>query len=160
FATIHCDGTPIIDGAQMVRVSSSVPPAPQIDWNNNLIVPDAIQPVSPQDANFDGTTASIDSPFRGFNDWNNVDLLQVGSRENALGFSAGSGVLKQVGGGGGVPWQVGGAGGVLKQVGGGGGVLKQVGGGGGTDQDEDTAFSSADPPTGLNCKVPLGVVPA
>jgi hypothetical protein len=36
----------------MVRVDGSAPPAPVIDWNNDLVVPDA---VSSQDINFDGT---------------------------------------------------------------------------------------------------------
>ena len=162
FATVHCDGSPITDGAKMVRVDGSIPPAPQIDWNNNLTVPDAIEPVSPQDANFDGT---INSPFHGFNDWNKLDLLQISARENALGLS-GSGIApKQIGGGGGIaPRQVGGGGGIApRQVGGGGGIApKQIGGGGGdgNEQDNDTANSNADAPTGLNCKLPQGTVPA
>jgi hypothetical protein len=133
-----------------------------IDWNNDLVVPDA---VSSQDINFDGTVSGLDSPFRGFNDWSNVDLLQISSRENALGLS-GSGIApKQVGGGGGIaPRQVGGGGGIApRQVGGGGGIApKQVGGGGGdgSEQDNDTANSNADAPTGLNCITPIGAVPA
>jgi hypothetical protein len=159
FATVHCDGSPITDGTQMVRVDGSAPPAPQIDWNNNLSVLDGI--VS-EDANFDGT---IDSPFHGFNDWNKLDLLQISARENALGLS-GSGIApRQVGGGGGIaPRQVGGGGGIApRQVGGGGGIApKQVGGGGGdgNEQDNDTANSNADAPAGLNCKMVLGAVPA
>lgn len=162
FATVHCDGTPITNGAQMVRVDGSAPPAPMIDWNNDLVVPDA---VSSQDINFDGTVSALDSPFRGFNDWSNVDLLQISARENALGLS-GSGIApKQVGGGGGIaPRQVGGGGGIApRQVGGGGGIApKQVGGGGGdgNEQDNDTANSTADAPSGLNCTVSQGTVPA
>jgi hypothetical protein len=165
FATVHCDGSPITDGAQMLRVDGSFPPAPQIDWNNNLTVPDAIEPVSPQDANFDGTITPLNSPFHGFNDWSNVNLLQISARENALGLS-GSGIApKQIGGGGGIaPKQIGGGGGIApRQIGGGGGIApKQIGGGGGdgNEQDNDTANSNADAPTGLNCMMALGAVPA
>jgi len=165
-ATVHCDGSPITDGAQMVRVDGSAPPAPQIDWNNNLIVPDAIEPLSlAQDVNFDGTITPLASPFHGFNDWNNLNLLQMSARENALGLS-GSGIApRQIGGAGGIaPRQIGGGGGIApRQIGGAGGIApRQIGGGGGdgNEQDNDTANANAGAPTGLNCTMPIGAVPA
>jgi hypothetical protein len=162
FATRHCDGTAITDGAQMVRVDGSTFSAP-IDWNNNLIVPDLTEPVAWQDVNFNGSTlSSPDAAFPGFNDWINLDLRQVDSRANTLGLSSG-GTLADLGGGGtladlgggGVVGDLGG-GGVIADLGGGGalgdlgggGVIGDLGGGG-TEQDSDTANSTVDPPTGL-----------
>lgn len=167
FATLHCDGTPIgPNEPHSVRIDGSLPPAPMLDWNNNLIVPDAIEPVVWQDVSFDGATInSPDAPYQGFNDWTNVDLLQIGARENALGFSAGAGAganPQAIGGGttaqaigGGVPLQAIGGGANAQAIGGGatsqaigGGALSQAVGGG-AEQDEDSANSVADPPTGL-----------
>jgi hypothetical protein len=165
FATIHCDGTPKGVNETAVRIDG-MPPAPMIDWNNNLVVPDQIEPVAWQDVNFNGSTSSSpDTPFQGFNDWVNVDLLQIGSRENALGFSAGTGAganAQAIGGGtlaqsigGGAQSQAIGGGANAQAIGGGaqsqaigGGALSQAVGGG-TEQDEDMACSTAEPPTGL-----------
>jgi len=134
FATRHCDGTPIMDGAQMVRVDGSTFSAP-IDWNNNFIVPDPIEPVAGQDVDFNGSTSSSPDPaFSGFNDWVNLDLRQIGARAGAFGFSGSGGHLTGVGGG--------------HLTGVGGGHLAGVGGG--TEQDSDMACSTADPPTGLS----------
>jgi hypothetical protein len=163
FAKFHCDGTPVTDGAQMVRVDGSTFSSP-IDWDNDF---SSNAPEPPwQDINFNGSTAnSPDAPFRGFNDWMNVDLLQTGARENALGFSGGSGAgaaAQAIGGGvpsqaigGGVPTQAIGGGAAAQAIGGGattqaigGGALAQAVGGG-TEQDADTANSTADPPTNL-----------
>src|SRR6266571_2662789 len=149
FARLHCDGTPtgpnetpavLVDGSTTTE-PGGFPTSGPIDWNNNLIVPDQTEPVAPQDVNFNGAVS--DAPFRGFNDWSNVDLLQVSSREGALGLSSGGGLPPQLGGGGGgLPPQLGG---------GGGGLPPQLGGGGGTpEQDQDMACSTADPPTGLS----------
>jgi len=80
-AMAHCDGSPIIDGAQMVRVDGTTLSSP-IDWNNDFIVPNA---VAAQDVNFDGTTGGATLP--GFNDWAVIDLRQTGARQNAFGFS-------------------------------------------------------------------------
>lgn len=166
FATVHCDGTPIAPNEPpAVRVEGSTFSSP-IDWNNNLIVPDAGEPVAWQDVNFNGSTSNLPDPaFRGFNDWAHVDLLQMSARENALGFSAGTGAGAQpqaIGGGatlqaigGGVaPQAIGG--GVMSQAIGGGVASQAIGGGaspqaigGGVEQDHDTACSTADPPTGL-----------
>ena len=170
YATMHCDGTPITDGAQMVRVDGTTIGSP-IDWNNDLIVPDA---VGWQDVNFNGSTAANpDSPFTWFSDSQNIDLTQIGARTGAAGFSGGGGgfltqggggFLTQGGGGfltqGGGGFLTQGGGGFLTQGGGGfltqggGGFLTQGGGGfltqgGGVEQDSDLANSTADPPTGL-----------
>ena len=161
FARLHCDGTPTgLKETPAVLVDGSTFSTP-IDWMNDLDAPDAV--VNPRDVNFNGSTS--DAPFRGFNDWSNVDLLQVSSREGALGLSSGGGLPPQLGGGGGglppqlggggggLPPQLGGGGGGLPpQLGGGGGGLPpQLGGGGGTpEQDQDMACSTADPPTGLS----------
>ena len=164
-ATLHCDGTPKAPKETAVRMDGILP-TPIIDWNNNFIVPDQIEPVSWQDVNFNGSTSnSPDTPFQGFNDWLNVNLLQIGSRENALGFSGGTGAgarpqaigggtLAQAIGGGALSQAIGGGanaqaigGGALSQAVGGGALSQAVGGG--TEQDEDVACSTADPPTGL-----------
>jgi hypothetical protein len=163
FATRHCNGTPITDGAQMVRVDGSTFSAP-IDWNNNLIVPDATEPVAWQDVNFNGSTfGSPDAAFPGFNDWINLDLRQMGSRAGTFGFSGGGGGFPDTAGGGGFPDSAGGGGfpdsaggGGFPDTAGGGGLPDSAGGGGfpdtaggGDEQDEDTATSTADAPTGL-----------
>jgi hypothetical protein len=175
YATAHCDGTPLtstdvpavrVDGTVALGGTFSAP----LDFNNDLIFPDSI--VTPGvDANYNGilSTAPItgDSPFSGFNDWqivnpasasNGVALQQMSARANAFESSAGGGIKTQ---GGGIKTQGGGIdddGGGIKTWGGGiktqgGGIKTQGGGiktqGGGTDQDEDTACSTVDPPTGL-----------
>src|SRR6266568_5023620 len=148
FAKLHCDGTPtgpnetpavLVDGTLSSSPGSTF--SKPLDWNNDLIVPDAV--TQPQDVNFNGTVG--DTAFRGFNEWSNVDLLQVSSREGALGLSSGGGLPPQLGGGGGgLPPQLGG---------GGGGLPPQLGGGGGTpEQDQDMACSATDPPRGLTAK--------
>jgi len=142
FATRHCDGTPITNGAQMVRVDGSTFSAP-IDWNNNFIVPDLTEPVAWQDVDFNGSTSSSPDPaFAGFNDWVNSDFRQVGARASAFGFSGSGGHLTGVGGG----HLTGVGGGHLTGVGGG----HLTGVGGGTEQDSDMACSTVDPPTGLS----------
>lgn len=176
FATLHCDGMPKGPNETAVRVDGSTFSAP-IDWNNDLVVPPAMEPpIAWQDVNFNGSTSNLpDAPFLGFNDWNNVDLLQIGARENALGFSGGTGAganPQAIGGGttsqaigGGVPLQAIGGGANAQAIGGGaqsqaigGGTLAQAVGGG-TEQDEDTANSSADAPTNLTCSIPQNGVP-
>ena len=165
YATMHCDGTPITDGAQVVRVDGSTFSSP-IDWNNNLIVPDLVEPVAWQDVNFNGSTSALpDPPFNGYNDASAINLSQIGARAGAYGFSGGGGgFLTQGGGGfltqGGGGFLTQGGGGFLTQGGGGfltqggGGFLTQGGGGfltqgGGAEQDSDMANSTADPPTAL-----------
>jgi len=172
FATIHCDGTPILDGAQMVRVDGSTFSAP-IDWNNDLDpVPDPNpeNPVPWQDVNFNGSTFSSPDPppspafndMQGFNDWINVDLRQVGSRANGFGFSSGGGYPPDLTGGGGFPPDLAGGGGFPPDTTGGGGFPPDTTGGGGfppdttgggNEQDQETACSTADPPTALMAAV-------
>jgi hypothetical protein len=144
FAGFHCDGSPITDGAQMVRVDGSAffplgaTFSAPIDWNHNLAL-DTSQLI-PQDVDFNGTTSDS---FQGFSDWVNLDLRQIGARANAFGFSGGG---SRVGGGGS---RVGGGG---SRVGGGGSRVGGGGsrvGGGGTEQDTDTANSTVDAPAGL-----------
>jgi len=164
FATLHCDGSPIGQGEPpAVRVDGSTFSFP-IDWNNDLIVPDAD---AWQDVNFNGSTmGSPDKPFPGFNDWVNLDLRQIGARPNTYGVSSGSGSLLGGGGGsllgGGGGSLLGGGGGSLlgagggSLLGGGGGSLlgggggSLLGGGGGAEQDVDIANSTADSPIGLS----------
>ncbi len=150
-AQAHCDGSPIGPNEKMVRVNGTS--STQVDWNNDLFVPDA---VSPQDVNFNG---SVDAaPFRGFSDWAAFDLRQIGARWSVDGFSGGGSVHTVGGGsvhtvGGGSPLDP--ASGSVATVG--GGSVHTVGGGsvaivgGGTDQDFDTASSTMDPPSGLQC---------
>jgi hypothetical protein len=157
FASFHCDGTPVKKDASgnilepAVRVDGSTFSAP-IDWNNDLIVPD-LDLAAWQDVNFNGSTSSSpDAPFPGFNDWVNFDSRQIAARSSAFGLSGGGG--NQFGGGGnqfgGGGNQFGGGG---NQFGGGGNQFGGGGnqfGGGGTEQDQETACSTADPPTALS----------
>jgi hypothetical protein len=134
-----------------------------LDWNNDLITPDAVA-ASGEDLNHNGILG--DTQFSGFNDWavlngaDSVAMQQMSSRDNAFGFSGNSG-LKTVAGG--LKTVAGGTdddGGGLKTVAGG---LKTVAGGlktvaGGTEVTEDTATSTADPPTGLACSDCVGLL--
>ncbi len=153
FAKTHCDGTPI--GATelpAVRVDGALAPggtfSGPLDWNNDLIVPDLTEPVASQDVNFNGRS---DAPFEGFNDWQNIDLLQIGARAGAFGFSGVGG--NQPGSGGNQP----GSGG--NQPGSGGNQPGSGGnqpGSGGIEQDQDTFNSTVDPPNGLKAVEPTG----
>jgi hypothetical protein len=171
FASIHCDGSPIgPNEPPAVRVDGSSF-STFIDWNNDLIVPDA---VGWQDVNFNGSTSlSPDPAFPGFNDLLNLDLRQIGARLNVFGFSGG-GITGAIGGGitgaigGGITGAIGG--GITGAIGGGspadpgsgitgaigGGITGAIGGGitgaiggGESEQDAETACSTADPPTSL-----------
>jgi hypothetical protein len=122
YMTVHCDGTLITDGAQMVRVDGNSY-STNIDWNNDLTIPDF---VAPQDVNFNGIvgdTSPLTSGLGGFNDAKNLDLRQISTAAGVFGFSRGGGYLGGFGGG-------------------------YIGGFG--EQDSDTANSTADAPTGLN----------
>jgi hypothetical protein len=166
FAQSHCDGTPLNTDASgkvtdppTVRVDGSTFSAP-IDWNNDNSIEAGVN--STQDVNFNGSTAtSPDAPFQGFNDWQHADLTQLAARTGAFEFSAGGGLLRGSGGllrgSGGVDA---GGGGLLR---GSGGLLRGSGGllrgSGGTEQDENTANSTADAPQGLTCSIAQGAVP-
>jgi hypothetical protein len=76
-ATKHCDGSPIIDAAEMVRVDgTTIGSPPGIDWDADGMTDTA---TPPQDVTFNGTITSLDA---GVNDWAIVDLRQVGTRRN------------------------------------------------------------------------------
>jgi hypothetical protein len=162
YATSHCDGSPLgpndvpgvrVDGTVAAGGTFSAP----LDWNNDLIVPDAVN--SPGvDVNYNGSTS--DAAFSGFDDSQAMNLQQIGARENAFGYSGGG--VKFAGGG--VKFAGGGVdndGGGVKFAGGGvkfaGGGVKFAGGG--IDQTIEAASSTADPPTGLTCEVAIGKVP-
>ena len=161
YATSHCDGSALgPNDVPGVRVNGTVAAggtySAPLDWNNDLIVPDAVNPPG-VDLNYNGSTS--DAQFRGFDDWQMLNLQQIGGRENAFGYSGGG--IKFAGGG--VKFAGGGVdddGGGVKFGGGGvkfgGGGVKF--GGGGIDQNEDTATSTVDSPSGLTCTVALGNV--
>jgi hypothetical protein len=176
-STFHCDGTPVASNEPLaIRINGTTSSAP-IDWNNDADPnPNTdLQPIPFQDVNFDGSTSASPDPglaqfndMQGFNDWVNLDLRQIASRENAVGFSGSGGVVTGLGkGGGGVVTGLGKggggavnypeAGGVVTGLGkGGGGVVTGLGkGGGGVGGDEDvqTACSTADPPLSLSAAV-------
>jgi len=150
YAAAHCDGTfkPKSE-APAVRVDATPPAGGPLDWNNDLLMPDAV--IGTIDINNNGILGDPD--FLGFNDMAFINLQQIGARASAFGFSqagglkSGGGGLKSGGGG------VDNDGGGLKSGGGGlksgGGGLKS--GGGGIEQDEDTAHSTVGPPTNLIC---------
>jgi hypothetical protein len=157
-ALSHCDGSPKAAGENAVRVEGSTLSAP-IDWNDDFMIETGTLPW--QDVNFNGSTAAApDDPFRGFNDWQSLDLRQIGARTGAFGSSSGGSTSKGGGStskGGGTDNE--GSGSTSK----GGGSTSKGGGstskGGGVEQDEDTANSIADAPTGLTCTVSQGGVP-
>ena len=166
YAKAHCDGTPQPPTeAPSVRVDAAAPAGGGLDWNNDLSLPDAVMPPG-LDINHNGVVG--DAPFNGFNDWSSINLQQMGARSSAFGFSQGGGLKSGGGGlksgGGGIDDDGGGlksGGGGLKSGGGGlksgGGGLKS--GGGGTEQDEDTATSTVNAPSGLTCSVAVNGVP-
>ena len=60
-AARHCDGTPLLPGELMYRVDAATQP---LAWSNG------------QDINFDGQP---NATMRGYDDWSNLDLRQVGA---------------------------------------------------------------------------------
>ena len=134
YATAHCDGTPITDGAQMVRVDGSTYSAP-IDWNNDGTIESGL--IS-QDVNFNGVTG--DAPFQSFNDWSNLNLMQIGARRNVGGYSGGVSGADIFGGGADI------FGGGADIFGGGADIF-----GGGAEIDFTLANATVDPPAGLSC---------
>src|SRR5262249_46143924 len=150
-ASRHCDGTPITDGAQMVRVEG--PPLPgAIDWNVDGITEASVS----QDISFNGKT---DSVLDGSNDWTTIDLRQTGARRGVFGFSGDVWESLDDGAGGSLDDGAGGslddgAGGSLDD--GAGGSLDDGAGGslddgaGGLESDFDRANTTVDPPINLN----------
>jgi len=171
YATAHCDGTPLLPNEPpSVRVDGMLPAPPSgtfsapLDWNNDLLTPDAVAPPG-EDLNHNGILG--DPSFSGFNDWaqldaaNSVALQQMSGRADAFGFSGNSGIKTVAGG---IKTVAGGSidddGGGIKTVAGG---IKTVAGGiktisGGVEIDEDTATSTADPPTALTCSDCVGLL--
>ena len=100
-AAKHCDGTPLLPTDPIggtVRVDgTSLPGRPiaasPIDWNADTIT--AGSPFS-QDIAFNGAADSIN----GFNDWANINLLQIGSRRDSIGYSLDVGPSDDIGAGG------------------------------------------------------------
>jgi hypothetical protein len=80
-ATVHCDGTPIIDGALMVRSEAQDLSTP--DWSNGK---SGLGTNFPLDVNFDGVGAETltDQP-----DWASLNLAQIGGRTNFGALSTG-----------------------------------------------------------------------
>jgi hypothetical protein len=162
YASAHCDGTPLLPNElPAVRVDGSVAAggtfSAPLDWNNNFAPPDAVlQPG--EDLNHNGIIG--DSPFSGFDDWRNLNLQQIGARSSSFGASGGGLASK----GGGLASKGGGidndGGGLASK---GGGLASKGGGlaskGGGNDQDQETAASTADPPTSLTCEAAVNGVP-
>jgi hypothetical protein len=179
YAKSHCDGTPIVQGdPSAVRVDGALASggtySAPLDWNNDLTVPDAINAPG-VDLNYNAITG--DSPFSGLNEWqvvnptpasNGVALQQIGARGNAFAFSGGGGTKFGTSGGtkfgtsGGIDFD----GGSGTKFGTSGGTKFGTSGGtkfgtsGGVDQNEDTAASTVDPPSGLTCSIAQGNVPA
>uniref|UniRef100_Q01ZI3 Uncharacterized protein n=1 Tax=Solibacter usitatus (strain Ellin6076) TaxID=234267 RepID=Q01ZI3_SOLUE len=81
-AKLHCDGTPITDGALEVR--SEGPAVSTPDWSNGLYPPGTAFPL---DVNFDGIAGQslLDQP-----DWSSLNFQQIGSRTNFGSLSSGS----------------------------------------------------------------------
>jgi len=82
-ATRHCNGSPITESVGWVRVDGTT--VDTIDWNANGIVTDVhLQ----QDITFNGITLPPPAPanlfptVKGFNDYNLLDLRQIGGRRN------------------------------------------------------------------------------
>jgi hypothetical protein len=82
-AKVHCDGTPITDGALGVRLESPIVGTP--DWSNGTVTP--LGTVFPLDVNFNGTKgeAFADQP-----DWTSLNLQQIGTGPNFGGLSVGA----------------------------------------------------------------------
>jgi hypothetical protein len=81
-AKLHCDGTPITDGALEVRAETPTVATP--DWFNGLY---PLGTSSSLDVNFDGATGET---FTDQSDWSSLNLQQIGSRTNFGSLSTGS----------------------------------------------------------------------
>ena len=91
-ATRCCNGAmfsadPSLVPLPMARVTATTTTG-AIDWNGNGVIDSAAQ----QNVNFDGTAGGvgiITTPLRGFNDWANIRLDQVGAGRTEMKFSDG-----------------------------------------------------------------------
>ncbi len=79
----HCDGSPITDGALLIRKEADGLAIP--DWSNGTVTP--LGTPFALDVNFDGVPHQVlaDQP-----DWNSLDLRQIGARANFGSISVGS----------------------------------------------------------------------
>jgi hypothetical protein len=82
-AKLHCDGTPILDGAVETRLEAPAPGAP--DWSNGLAA--QLGPTFALDVNFDGI---LTQNLADFADWSSLNFQQIGSRGNFGSISTGS----------------------------------------------------------------------
>jgi len=165
-ANKHCDGTPlnrdmngIVTDPDTVRIDGTSLLASPLDWNGSgMSTPD--HSVS-QDANFSGAITSLN---QGFIDWLNLDLQQIGSRRDPLGYSLDIGpnddfaAVSDLGSGGGElgsgGGELGSGGGELGSGGGelgsGGGELGSGGGELGGELDFERAESLGNAPNALS----------
>ena len=91
-AQARCDGSPITDGAQLIRLENDF--TNFIDWNHDRQLTPGAQRL---DVNFSGIVG--DGPnggkvFLDSNDWANLNLQQVGARSNVGGLSTDIGALE------------------------------------------------------------------
>jgi hypothetical protein len=137
-ATRHCDGTPFPASGPllpMFRYEGPTPPPPissptiPIPWSSGSL-----------DVNFDGKKSGLPA-LRGYDDWSNIDLRQIGATGSDL---AGSGLLTR---GGGLLTR---GGGLLTR---GGGLLTRGGGIGNEEISFQTANSVVRPPRNLTATV-------
>jgi hypothetical protein len=77
-ATRHCDGSEIANGAELIRVDGTSVSG-GIDWDGDGSIENGTVAV---DINFNGVEETGAAPQKGFNDWSNVRLNQVGARRN------------------------------------------------------------------------------
>jgi hypothetical protein len=127
-ATFHCDGTPRLPAELMYRVEGTANPITPV--------------VNASDFNFDGTI-NINAPLRGYNDWANLDLRQIGATGSDIAGAGGTRIGTGTTGGGGTRIGTGTTGGGGTRIGTG------TTGGGGTGHGEitfATANSSVRPP--------------
>ena len=82
-ATRHCDGTPKTPAdttTDMIKVDSGTLSG-RVDWKLNNLKETGF----PQDLDYNG---NVNGPvFKGFDDWSQVDLQQIGGRRNVIGLS-------------------------------------------------------------------------
>ncbi len=91
-AQLHCDGSPITDGALMIRLENGSLATP--DWTHGVPGADTDR----EDINFNGTigdgvNVAASQYFVDSNDWASINLQQVGARLNVNGLSADVGSL-------------------------------------------------------------------
>jgi hypothetical protein len=149
----------------MVRLEGPLAPG-AIDWNNDGNTTDS---GLAQDINFDNNlfntgTGTFDLPFAGFDDWDNIDLRQIGGAPGVFGYSgdtwgtfdnSGPGGTGRLGAGASATGGMTGDGdGGTGRLGAGTGRLGAGTGrlGAGAEADFDLANSTVDPPTGLGAK--------